>query len=61
MASEDPIVFEEGTYEQSGEGWKATVHVPHDVRLSDIAPALKGMAREVSKVEAGKGDAALRE
>lgn len=53
----DPVVFKEGTYEASGDGWSATVHVPHDVRASQMMPALLELAKEVS-YDREKSDAA---
>lgn len=44
--SGDAVVIAQGTYECIHEGGSAScVHVPHDVKLSDIAPAFARFAR----------------
>ena len=45
----DPVVFAEGTYAFGHGPCEVTLHVPHDVRLSQIAPALPGLVEKDGK------------
>lgn len=45
MNDMDAVVIREGTYEHRGEHGTAVVHVPHDVTLGDIEPALTRFVR----------------
>ena len=42
--TEDPVVFAEGTYAGEHGPCEVTLHVPHDVRLSQVATALASLA-----------------
>ena len=45
----DEVAFKKGTYRYKCEHGLATVHVPHDVMLSDIWPQLKQMAQAIER------------
>lgn len=48
----DPVVFAEGTYTSKHGPCEVTLHVPHDVRLSQIMPALAGIVRNTGEAVA---------
>ncbi len=58
MDDMDAVVFAAGDYEYRGEHGTAIVHVPHDVTLGDVAPALSQIAAEARTKEEGGEDAA---
>jgi len=39
------VVFRQGTYECSGEGWRARVHVPADVTLARVGQAFSAIVK----------------
>lgn len=51
----DAVVFACGDYEYAGKSGTATVHVPRDVTLGDIEPAMTRLILEARKSEAEMG------
>ncbi|MEG0303678.1 hypothetical protein [Gordonibacter sp.] len=52
MSDLDAVVFARGDYEYAGKSGTATVHVPRDVTLGDLVPAMTQLVRSAG---GGKG------